>query len=404
MIGTSHPYWLDIPLILGQDDRPTEGQICIIGSGLSGVSTAYWLLEKGYEDLVLVDFAADSSATFRNCGHILYGTVESMSALVSLHGESVARDLWALSIDMCHEVRDTVARLGLDCEYRQDGYLVIAIDESEEQEIRQSIDYLNRFGFQSNYVTARQLGLMGFREVYGARFEAGSAQAHPTQFRNGLLQYCLKQGLRYYSGVKVLDVSERNDKVYVTSEAWGAIPYEAAVVAANAYSPLLSRFFAEHRLIEPYRGQIITSKPLRSRLPVAYPHSFDHGYEYALRTADNRLMIGGWRNHTPHGETGTYDLTPNPLVEEGLKEFVKRHYHLDEEPVWDYSWAGIMAASKTGFPFIGPTSSPRIYTVAGYTGHGFSWAHGSARLLADIINGEPIPAIVAQQCNPRRIT
>ncbi|MFY7928595.1 MAG: FAD-dependent oxidoreductase, partial [Oligoflexus sp.] len=92
-------------------------------------------------------------------------------------------------------------------------------------------------------------------EVYGARFEAGSAQAHPTQFRNGLLQYCLKQGLRYYSGVKVLDVSERNDKVYVTSEAWGAIPYEAAVVAANAYSPLLSRFFAEHRLIEPYRGQ-----------------------------------------------------------------------------------------------------------------------------------------------------
>jgi glycine/D-amino acid oxidase-like deaminating enzyme len=92
------------------------------------------------------------------------------------------------------------------------------------------------------------------------------------------------------------------------------------------------------------------------------------------------------------------------LVEEGLKELVKRHYHLDEEPVWDYSWAGIMAASKTGFPFIGPTSSPRIYTVAGYTGHGFSWAHGSARLLADIINGEPIPAIVAQQCNPRRIT
>ncbi len=397
----SHPYWLDVPLLVGEKGQASSGQICIIGSGLSGVSAAYWLLEKGFEDLVLLDFQPESAATFRNCGHILYGTVESMHALVALHGEEKARELWSLSIDVCHSVRDTIAKLALDVEYRQDGYLVMAIDEQEEREIQHSIELLKAHGFESTYVSRHGLEKLGFRNVFGARFEPGSAQAHPTKFRNGLLAHCLKRGLKYYSGFEVTAVEEVAGKVEVRTRSQGVYTYEAAVIAANAYSPLLSRFFAEHKLVDPFRGQIICSKPLREAIPVTYPHSFDHGYEYALRTSDNRLMIGGWRNNTPHGEVGTYDISVNPSVEEGLREFVTRHYSFQEPIEWEYSWSGIMAASRTGFPFIGPTSSPRIYTVAGYTGHGFSWAHGSAKILADIMNGDPIPAIVAQSCNPR---
>ncbi len=400
MTNTSHPYWLDEKLELGKLGKPPEGQICIIGSGLSGVSAAYWLLEKGYDDLVIVDYEPEQAATFRNCGHILYGTVESMLALVALHGEETARRLWALSIDICHEVRDTIARLDLAADYKQDGYLVIAIDESEDREIRQSIDYLQRFGFSSEYVAREKLEALGFRHTFGGRFEPGSGQAHPVKFRNGLLRHCLQRGVTYVGGVRVKALSEVQDKVQIETEAFGSIAYDAAIIATNAYSPLLSDFFRKHRLIEPFRGQIITSKPLRHPPPITYPHSFDHGYEYALMTSDQRLMIGGWRQHTPQGEKGTYDLQPNPMVERGLEEFVSRHYALQEKIEWEYSWAGIMAASKTGFPFIGPTDSPRIFTVAGYTGHGFSWAHGSAKILADIINGDPIPSIVAERCRP----
>lgn len=396
----SHPYWLDVKMIEGQRSAPGPSQICIIGSGLSGVSTAYWLLEKGYDDLLLIDYQAESAASFRNCGHILYGTVESMLALVALYGEKTAEELWRLSIDICHDVRDTIKRLKLDVDYRQDGYLVIAIDESEHREILQSIEFLQKFGFPSDYVPKDKLERLGFRNVFGGRYEAGSAQAHPTKFRNALLERCLARGLKYHSGIKVLAVDEAKDGVAIRTEQAGVLHADAAVIAANAYSPLLSDFFAKHRLVEPFRGQIITSNILKHKFPVRYPHSFDHGYEYAIVTEDNRLMIGGWRNNTPGGEIGTYDITPNPMVEKGLQDFVKAHYAIDEEIRWDYSWAGIMAASKTGFPFIGPTDSPRIFTASGYTGHGFSWAHGSARILADIINGDPIPAIVAEKCRP----
>lgn len=401
----THPYWLDVPLIPGNPSAPkAEGEILIIGSGLSGVSAAYWLQKKGFTDITLVDFKTEEAASFRNCGHILYGTVESMLALVSLHGEDIAKSLWSLSIDICHDVRDTVARENLQVDYKQDGYLVIGIDESERQEILTSIELLQKHAFSSEFVSVDKLEALGFRNVTGARFEKGSAQAHPTKFRNALLDVCLKRGLKYHSGVEVKAVEEAGDKVKITT-AQGVLSYEAAVIAANAYSPLLSSFFAKHKLVEPFRGQILCSKPLKSKLPVSYPHSFDHGYEYAIATSDNRLMLGGWRNHTD-GETGTFEITPNPFVEQGLKDFANEHYALakSEKIEWEYSWAGIMAASKTGFPFIGPTDSQRIFTVSGYTGHGFSWAHGSARFLADIVAGDPIPDLVAKQFNPRAST
>ncbi|WP_141735667.1 NAD(P)/FAD-dependent oxidoreductase [Oligoflexus tunisiensis] len=402
MSGYSHPYWLEVPALKGSLEKPLDAEIVIIGSGLSGVSTAYWLQEKGYSNLLLVDYEPDTAASFRNCGHILYGTVESMQALVALHGEDIARQLWALSIDICHEVRETILRHQIQAHYRQDGYLVIAIDESEDREIHQSIELLRKNGFASEYVDQAKLQKLGFRNIFGGRFEPGSAQAHPTLFRNGLLEVCLKRGLRYHSGVKVESVEETGDRVRLRTQPWGHLHADAAVIAANAYSPLLSGFFERHRLVEPFRGQIITRRPFKNhQFPVRYPHSFDHGYEYAIITEDNRLMIGGWRNRTEGGELGTYEINVNPLVEQGLQEFVNTHYDLTEKVEWEFSWSGIMAASKTGFPFIGPTDSQRIFTCSGYTGHGFSWAHGSAKILADIINGDPVPEIVREKCNPR---
>ena len=403
MVTSSKPYWLEVPALLGSSDRPKDAEIIVIGAGLSGVSTVYWLQQKGYKNLLLLDYDAASAASFRNCGHILYGTVESMQALVAIHGAVIAKELWALSIEVCHDVRDTVKKLSLDIDYRQDGYLVMAIDASEDQEIQASLKLLHSFGFGGEYFSKEKLGRLGFRQVCGGRFEPGSAQAHPTKFRNGLLKHCLGQGLRYHSGVKVLDLSETNNRVQVNTENWGLLHFEAAVIATNAYSPLISDFFAKHRLVEPFRGQIICSQILREKFQVSYPHSFDHGYEYALMTPDNRLMLGGWRHHTQTGEVGTYDLSTNPAVEQGLAEFAKRHYAIEEALRWEYSWSGIMAASKTGFPFIGPIDSQRIFTCSGYTGHGFSWAHGSARILADIIHGDPIPQIVRDKFSPCRL-
>lgn len=394
-------YWLKDGVIKGPEKALTDGEILIIGSGISGVSSAYWLHEQGFRDIYLVDHNSEDAATFRNCGHILHGTVESMQALVALHGNELARKIWDFSVQICDQVRETVERLDLDCEYKQDGYLCLAINQAEDEELKKSVKLLNSMNFDSEYLDATLISQLGFKEVFGGRYEKGSAQAHPGKFRNGLLKKCLENGLKYHSNQKVSGLHESGGRIEVITEN-GRHYYDAVVIAANAYSPLFSDFFASRKLVEPFRGQIIVSEPLDESIPVTYPHSFDHGYEYALRTMDNRLMIGGWRNHSETREVGSYDLTPNQKIETGLKNFVSKHYNFQKPIKWEYSWAGIMASSSTGFPLIGPTEVPNIFSCAGFTGHGFSWAHGSAKLLADIVAGNSIPE-VAEHFRPAKI-
>ena len=391
----SQPYWLQEPLLTGHGPLPATGGIAVIGSGLAGVSTCYWLQKFGYTDITLIDYQPEKAASFRNCGHILHGTVESFTALEALHGPQQAQEIWQFSVDLCAEVAATTKTLSLDIDYRQDGYLVLAIDAAEDLELRHAVAKMRKNGFESSYLTAAAVQSRGFRNVYGGRFDPASADAHPVKFRNALLSHSLAKGLRYVQSIEVTAVDDRGGHVEV-SAGQKIAKFDAVVIASNAYSPLLSDFFATHRLVEPFRGQIICSQPLKQ--PIEFfqgPHSFDHGYEYAVTTTDGRLMLGGWRQNSETGETGTYDLTVNEKIETGLINFAKHHYKIDEEIIWEHSWSGIMASSRSGLPFIGPTNSPLIFTVSGFTGHGFSWAHGSAKLLAEIMAGKQIPALAS---------
>ncbi len=394
-------YWLDVPLLKGNSNPPQDGEVLIIGSGFSGLSAAYWLLKYGIKDITIVDKHSEEMATTRNCAHILHGTVESMLALKALQGEEKAREIWSFSIELCKLIKETIRELKIDCEYKQDGYYVIAVNEVENKEIIKSVEILNKMGFQSDYLDASQIQKLKFKNCLGARYEKESASAHPVKFRNGLLSYLLSQGVKYHSNVNVIDLYEDSEHAIIQT-SHSTHRYSIAILAANAYSPLLNAFIRDRKMIEPFKGQIMTTNILKHKFATHAPHSFDHGYIYALPTKDNRLMIGGWRNHVKGKEVGTYSLDRNLEIENGLLSFVKEHYEIGENIYWDYSWTGIMGASQTGFPFIGPIGL-RLFTCSAYTGHGFSWAHGSAQLLAKMICGKAYDKNLASYFNPMKV-
>ncbi|MBC62231.1 MAG: hypothetical protein CMP11_07210 [Zetaproteobacteria bacterium] len=399
----SPSFWMKEKILTAKKKSIEDNNILIIGSGISGVSCAFSLLNKNSQmGISIVDYEVEKSASFRNCGHVLLGSAESPKALLSLHGKEVTKTIWQFSHDACVKLKETIKQHNISCDFKNNGYLVMAIDESESCEIKSSLEILSEIGFPGEFYDHDQVAKLGFKKILAARYDPYSCQVHPVKLRNGLLNFILEnENITYSSGVKVLDLEASVDGVKVITDQ-GTRFFDAVIVACNAYTPFISRSLEAKELVVPFKGQIMTSQPLKHPFQVTYPHSFDHGYMYALVTGDNRLMIGGWRNHIEGGELGQYGLAPNPILESGLDAFVQSHYELQNEKlIWPYSWSGLMASSSSGFPFVGPIED-RVYLCLGYTGYGLAWAHSCGELLANIIFGHSYDSNVAKYLNPRR--
>lgn len=394
-------YWLETPLITGNATAAdaATADVVIVGSGLAGISTAYWLLEAGLTSVAIVDHIPEQAASFRNCGHLLPGTVESLAALVKLKGLSTATDIWHYSVAACELVTETATKLGIDCELSRKGYLTIALEDSQRAEIEQSVALLGQIGYAGEVWQPDQLEAVGIRAGLAARFEPRASSMNPVKFRNGLMAHCLDKGLIYASGIEVKAVSQESGGVTLgaqTADGDTTINCEFAVIASNAYAQTMLPQLKARQMAVPFRGQILVSEPLPASVPLAaIPHSFNHGYEYALRTAGNRLIIGGWRDKIPGMELGDYSLEPNPTITAGLSDFARKSYVGGDRLKFERAWVGIMASSQTGLPFVGPTANERIFLNLGFTGHGLPWTHGTGKLLAQIMMGTAEGPIMA---------
>ena len=366
-----------IPLI----NRPKDGGILIIGSGLAGVSVAYFLYQAGIE-CQIVDCGGENASYYRNAGHMLHGTGESYKAMVDIHGEEKADLIQDVALNFLQEAEETIREEEIDCDFNTNGYYRIPLDSTELEELKTTAK-INKHG--ATWFEDLNLAL-NTKAIAGLHCDK-SRSGHPVKFRNAVLKYS-GASIRSY---KVVDVTETGGRAVVAYADGTCSTHDAVVIAANAYTPLLHNWTKERQLIEPFKGQVIVSAPLQKEtFPLEVPFSMDHGYIYGTFLPDNRLLIGGWRNNVPGSETGSYDLSINGLTERGLKTFVEEHFLFREKLEWDFSWSGIMGSAKGGLPLIGPTDSDIIFACAGFNGYGFGWAHGAAQMCVDIMVGNKL--------------
>lgn len=370
----------------GKFETPKNTSILIVGAGLAGTSAGYFLLQQQYRDFSIVDCGTENASYFRNAGHILHGASETYKAMCSIHGREKTKAIFNLSLQFCQQIKETISSLNTECDYFQGNYLAIASDPTEIKEITESIELMQQDGF-NNCSIEQNLHQWGFKTGIAKKCMI-SAQANPSKFRNQLTNFIISRQIDYFH-CPIENIEESPTGVNIYYKNGDSSSHQAVILATNAYSPLVSKFFKSKDLITPFKGQIVVSKPLKQYVPRML-FSMDHGYIYGTITHDNRLLIGGWRNNIPGKEIGTYDLQINQLTESGLKNFAIENL-LFENLEWDYSWAGIMGSSATGLPLIGPVNNSTIYSLAGCTGYGFGWFHGCSKLLVDIMLGNPFP-------------
>ena len=365
-----------------------EADVVVVGGGIVGLSTAYWLGKAGRRVLLLEAGTLAGRASGRNAGFLLTGSAEPYTDLVASAGERTARRFWEVSSENRELLRSEILDPGrVDCEFLPEGSWIAALPgTTQEAALRTSAERLLALGFDLEW---REAGEM--RRASGSELLAGGL----FQPRDGGLDpVCLCRGIARLSGADVRTgfavraIEPAGERVRLISDA-GQIVARQAVLAVNAYSAGLVPSLAS--AVRPVRGQMLATAPgPRDLSGVWY---VNEGYEYLRQLGDGTLVVGGCRWAAREAEVGTEE-TPTGTVQGALERFLAEYFPRFAGRPIRHRWAGTMAFTADGLPCMGVVPGvPAALYAAGMNGHGMSLGFATGRYLARQACGEELPPL-----------
>src|SRR3954469_18603985 len=119
-------------------DGDLRADVAIVGAGIAGVATAYFLAKAGAKPIVLEARGVAEAASGRNAGFLLAGVAENFVAASRRYGSARALRIWRLTKRTQSIVRSLVAENAIECELRWNGSDQIAGDDEEWREVAES--------------------------------------------------------------------------------------------------------------------------------------------------------------------------------------------------------------------------------------------------------------------------
>jgi glycine/D-amino acid oxidase-like deaminating enzyme len=362
-------------------------ETAIVGAGIVGLSTAYWLTRSGRRPIVLDADGIASHASGRNAGFLMTGTAEPYTALVRAIGEEASRRLWELSNENRELLRGELLDLGrIDCEFIPEGSWIAALADHPEQEreLLASCERLAALGLDLQWREAAEVRrASGCPLLAGGIFQPRDGGIDPARLCRGMAHLVGEAGGQVRTGVRVRRLEPEGDRVRIVTDA-GHLLAERVVLALNAYAPaLLPHLQGE---IRPVRGQIFTTAPgPRDLQGVWYVND---GYEYFRQLPDGTFLLGGCRWVARDTEVG-YEEKPTARVQGALDSFLRDALpRFADRPVLN-RWAGTMAFTVDGLPRAGGVPGiPGAIYAAGMNGHGMSLGFATGKWLAGRVVGE----------------
>ena len=344
-------------------DGDATADVAIVGGGVAGIATAYFLAAAGAKVVVLEARGVAEAASGRNAGFLLAGVAENFVAAARRYGERNALRIWRFTNRTQVLVRALVAEHRIDCDLRWSGSDQIAGDDDEWREIEDSARRLSSQGLPVSLDPASRTAT-----------HADDGELHPVRWVRSLAAAAVGKGARIHESTRVRSIGPGKA---VTSS--GAVTAAALVLCTNAYTAHLvsSR-------VRPVRGQMLATAP--TRRVFARPAYAHRGYRYWRQTSDGRVLVGGWRDTAVDEEVGEEERTTD-VIQRQLETFLREHA---VGAAVTHRWAGTMGFSHDALPYIGLVARD-VFVCGGFTGHGMAFGPASAELVAALVRGATHP-------------
>ncbi|QFU74265.1 FAD-binding oxidoreductase [Halioglobus maricola] len=366
--------------------EPLKGEstadVCVIGGGYTGLSTAIHLRKRGYSVILLEANKIGWGASGRNGGHVGTGQRAEQEVLEDLVGLDQAKALWHLGLEAVDTVCALIDEHQIDCELKH-GNLHVASKAKEQPDLIAEVEHLSGvYGYDKiRYVAPDELADMTSGQgFHGGTLDTGARHLHPLNYALGLAKAAHDLGATLHEGSRVTSYTEGNQVTVNTDN--GSVKAKYLVLGCNGYLEKLEPRTAGR--IMPINNYMLATEPLPEELCrqlIRDDTSMSDSLfviDYWKLSADNRMLFGG-------GESYTRKF-PNDIGGFVRKYMLRIYPELADTRI-DYGWGGTLAITMNRMPDFGRLSS-QVFYAHGYSGHGVPIATLAGKLLAEVISGD----------------
>jgi len=400
-------------------------KVLILGSGVIGVTSAYFLAKAGH-DVTVIDRqqAAGLETSYGNAGEVSPGYSSPWAApglpikavkwlfmknrpLVIWPKLDPAQWIWGLSllrnctaeryeinkarmVRLAEYSRDVLRDLrtdtGITYDERAKGTLQLFRKQEQLDGTGADVEILKRFGVpfelldRDGCIAAEPaLGLVRDKFAGGLRL-TGDETGDCFKFTQALSGMAEALGVKFQYGTTIKHIASDGRRITKVVTDKGEMTADSYVLALGSYSPLLLKPLGIRIPVYPVKGYSITV-PIVD--PAGAPEStvMDETYKVAVTRLGDRIRVGGT------AELVGYNLDLRPGRRGPLDHVVTDLFPRGGDVSKAEYWAGLRPMTPDGPPVVGPTSLSNLFLNTGHGTLGWTMAAGSRRVLADVISG-----------------
>lgn len=358
-------------------DSDLDIDVAIVGGGITGISTALQLAERGISSAVFESKTFGFGASGRSGGQLLIGFNESPAELTRLYGAVVAERMWQLSVDALKLTQQTIARYQIACDLKQGALILARHNPKQQQKLLATQHQLNDKGIATQLLEGDALREAIDSPHYSqGLLEQVSGHLHPKNYCLGLAHAAVAQGVQLYDRSPI-DSIKTGDQIVLQCGVH-RIKANRLVLAGNAYIGNLLPGLA--RTLLPVTSHIIATEPLDNPLIgcQAACSDLDFLLHYFRMSSDGRLLLGG-----RPGVWGRNAETTTAILRQRMCMLFPQ---LAKTKI-DYSWGGQVAVTQPQIPEI-KRLAPNIIVAQGYSGHGMALAGMAGHIVGETLAGQ----------------
>ncbi len=349
--------------------------VCVIGGGLAGLTTAREIARRGWSVAVLEAQTVASGASGRNLGFVLPGYLESLERIIERVGLEQAKELWALSERGLDYVRETIRETNMPGVDPVNGWLSVAKFRENPRLSEEARLLREDFGAQADAWSAEQVREQLKSPLYQNAIHFPRAfHIHPMNYAIGLAVAAEQAGVRIFEHTPALSLDPAGIRKRVGTPS-GRVRAARIVLAGNTGLGALMPRLADSLL--PITTFVATTAPLGDKLKKAI--IYKGGVSDSVFADSHYRIIDGDRLMWAGGMT-MWAADPKRYARR-LAADIRRAFPQLGRVTVDRVWSGTLGRAVHKMPQIGEMARG-VWVASGFGGHGFNTTAMAGDLIA----------------------